>query len=497
MCRLFLAHHAPTPEPAVHDEFSYLLGADTFSQGRLTNPAHPLGRFFESPHILVRPTYASKYQPGQALVLAAGQVLFGSPFAGVVLSGALMVFQFTLLLCAWTSLRWAAAVAAAIGVYLLPPMYWADSYWGGCVAATGAAAVLFGIGRYRSDRWRCAGVFVGSGLLILFLTRPWEGSVCGAAALATYGWELWRERREKKGRERLRSPMVLVAVTGLLVCAGGAVADGFYNRAVTGNAWEPPYLLHDRQYNVTPPFWFLPLRREPPYSHPRLAAHHGLHGWESVTYHRPPQPLRRAVHAWTLLGPVAALMVLLPFGWRDRRVRMMLLILGACMLALAIEVWGYIHYAAPAAAPLAVLLAVLAERASGWRWRGWPAGGLLALALVGTAVAVSASQVMRTVRATRAPAENFGQRRAAFMNRMSSLEGLQLVIVHYPSPAWDVGEEWVYNGADIDGQKVVMAHDLGSSDNAELLHYYPGRHVWLLTPGDRVYQLRPYLSPER
>jgi hypothetical protein len=90
------------------------------------------------------------------------------------------------------------------------------------------------------------------------------------------------------------------------------------------------------------------------------------------------------------------------------------------------------------------------------------------------------------------PAAQPGRREVIF-RELAHQPGKQLVFVRY-WPGHIFQDEWVYNGADIDGSKVVWARDLAAGEDRKLIQSYPGRTVWLLEPDARPPKLRVYDS---
>ena len=60
--------------------------------------------------------------------------------------------------------------------------------------------------------------------------------------------------------------------------------------------------------------------------------------------------------------------------------------------------------------------------------------------------------------------------------------GKHLIIVRYSGALASGFEEWVYNGADLDAAQVIWAHDLGPIENRRLTSYFHDRQVWLFQP---------------
>src|SRR6266536_1037889 len=223
----------PIPEPIVHDEFGYLLAADTFAHGRLTNPTHPMWIHFESFSILQKPTYQCFAQPGQGMILAFGKVVFGHPFWGVWLSVGLMCAAITWMLQGWLPPPWAllGGVLAILrfGVF----GYWANSYWGGAVAAIGGALVLGALPRIKQSQRIRDALLMGLGLVILANSRPYEGLVFSLpVAVLLFAWMLG-----KKG-PRLAISISRVVLPLTLVLMLPAASLGYYFWRVTGSPFR-------------------------------------------------------------------------------------------------------------------------------------------------------------------------------------------------------------------------------------------------------------------
>lgn len=241
----------PIPQPTVHDEFSYLLAADTFAHGRLTNPTHPMWIHFESFHILQKPTYMSKFYPAQGLVLAAGQVVFGHPFWGVWLSVGLMCGALCWMLQGWMPPGW-ALLGAGLALFRLAIFSnWSNGYMGGTVAGIGGALVVGALPRLmRRPQVRTA-LLTGVGLAILANSRPYEGSFLGlATAVALLVW-LWGKKGPSLGVALRRVVLPLLMV---LIATGCAM--GYYCWRVTGSPFRFPYLVYTKIYDPVP---FFPL----------------------------------------------------------------------------------------------------------------------------------------------------------------------------------------------------------------------------------------------
>src|SRR5881628_789446 len=253
--RLAVLPVLPVPQPAIHDEFSHLLIADTFAHGRVTNPTHPMWTHFETFHVNQQPTYASMFYPAQGLFLAAGQVIFGHPFWGVWLSAGLMCAAICWMLQAWMPPSWALLGGILAVVRLGTFSYWANSYWGGAVAALGGALVLGALPRIKEKQRARDVAWMGIGLALLFNSRPYESLFLAVPiAIALLVWLL------RKDEQRIQRRLLQVILPLGIIVTVTLAAMAFYFWKTTGQPFRPPYLVYEATYSSRPAFPWMPLK---------------------------------------------------------------------------------------------------------------------------------------------------------------------------------------------------------------------------------------------
>jgi len=490
-----------TPQPRFHDEFSYLLAADTFAHGRLANPSHPLWKHFETVHVIQQPTYASKYPPGQGLVLALGQAVFGHPIVGVWLSAALACAAICWMLAGWCPLRWAwiGGLVAVVRVVFSGSAvlgewasiaYWSQSYWGGTVAALGGALVFGALPRILKKRSLRAALCLALGLAILANSRPFEGLVVSVPVMFVLG--LWVLRTRNIGWGVLFRRTLLPVVLVLFLTA---LWIGLYNFRVTGDPFRMPYQVHESTYGATPVFLWQPLKAAPSYNHKSLQEFYvgwarrgyltqqSFSGWISMAW------WKVASLWWFFIGPLFTLFcAALPKMLQRRSVQLALGTWALLIVAFLTETWTFPHYAAPATSLAFLLIVESLRQARLARWRGRPVGQNLICAVLPVLLvsAIASFALERHIGSSDWPLE-----RARMLRDLKQSQERHLVIVRY-GPKHSPHEEWIYNRADIDAAPVVWAREMDSQADRKLLEYFKGRRVWVLTVDQVSRRLEPY-----
>jgi hypothetical protein len=511
LLRLAILPLFPIPHPFSPNDFSFLLAADTFAHGRLTNPTPAMWTHFESVHITMQPTYMSMYFPAPGLVMAAAKVLFGHPWYGILISCALMCAAICWMLQAWLPPTWALLGGMLAILRLGLFSYWINTYTGGgTISALGGALVLGALPRLmKTARFRY-GLLMAVGIVLLATTRPYEGLLlCLPVAVVLGRWIFFGKNRPSSAVLVRRAAFPLA----LLVAAGAWMA--YYDYRAFGSPFTLPYTIARNTYAVAPYYvWQLP-HPMPNYRHEEMRRFYierepkdfselgTLPGFLSHN-------LSKFAVGLMLFTGLALLppLIMLPRVLLDRRVRFLVLCVPIWIAGVVIGVFLVPHYLAPyTAAAYAIGLQAMRHLRL-WNPEGRSAGRTLVRLTVTLCFLLAGLRLYGEplhLAPPRLPLSgwvcwwwgpgNFGAERARIEAELEQLPGKQLILVRY-SPQHEPWDEWVYNAADIDGSKVIWAREMDAANNLELMRYYKDRHVWLVQPDSQSEEVSPYPMPE-
>jgi len=508
--RIAMLPFKPIPLPFIPDDFSFLLSANTFALGRLTNPTPALWTHFETIHVSMVPTYISMYFPGQGLVLALGKVLFGNPWFGQLIVSALMCAAICWMLQAWLPPSWAllGGVLAVIRIGLFS--YWVNSYTGGGLfTALGGALILGALPRLMKTARSRYGILMGIGIAIQVITRPFEGMLlCIPVAVVLAHWALFGKNRPAPG------VLIRRAALPLLIVFASAAWLGYYDYRAFGKATTLPYTLNRAQYAVAPYYVWQSQLPEPQYRHDSIRRFY--HDAELKMYLKahslsgyPAQVGLKILTVLLFYGGLALAppLIMVRRLFLDRRIRFLVLCVLILCAGMLIEIYMIPHYVAAFTAVFYALGLQAMRHLRLWAPEHKPVG------LQMVRITVSLCFVLAVARLFTAPLhldvpewpasnwsgmwygpDRYGTERAQIDSRLESLPDKQLVLVREPYNR-DSLDQWVYNAPDIDHSKVVWANDMTPADNLQLIEYYRDRKVWLVEMDTLPATVSPYPVP--
>lgn len=479
--RALLLPIMPIPKPQIVDEFSYILGAQTLAEGRLTNPPHPFWQHFESFHINMVPTYESQYEPAPSAFMAFGLIVGKNVWWGVWIATGLM--------CA--AICWALQPLIGNSYAFLAGLYtvfkysigtqYSDSYWGGSVCALGGALALGAFARIlqtRSPKW-APWLILGVG--ILANSRPYEGFLFSLPL--ALGLLIWVVR--KRNYIRILAPAAALSVVL-------AVWMAYFNYRGTGRATEMPYTANFEQYHFVRPFIGTGMKPFPHYNNYQMAAlfwnWEGTPGRLAKTW-KGIQKLEKTKFHFYYREHFAPLLILAFVGCyfcfrREDRSYLGFTFLLVLLGLFAVVWWPLSSYPAPLLVSF-YGLAFLGIRCLGtarprkFRLGPYWARGLMVAVLLTPAINIP--HEIHKASKIRYPMP-WNEDRQRVIDQLAAKPEKSLLLVSY-APMHDPAKEWVYNTPDIDSQKVIVARALGAEKDCNLVHYYQNRKIWFADIG--------------
>jgi hypothetical protein len=472
--RLLLLPYHPVPVADIYDEFSQLLMADTLLHGRLANPPHALHQFFETFFVLQQPTYSSMYPVGQGALLAFGRLISGVAWTGILLATGSFCAACYWMLRGWVTPGWALLGGLLTVAEFGPLCQWTNSYWGGGSLAAAAGCLVFGaLPRIRDYGRPRDALLLGVGFGAHVLTRQFESVFLLIAILLFLRKGVWRIARY--------AAVALIPVMLVIL---------LQNRAVTHSWVTLPEALHRYQYGIP-----ITLTIEPiPTPHVALTHEQAMdlraeslqHGTDSIGRFCLRLAYRIRYYRFFFLPPLYVALV--AFMWVCRR--WWWLVATLAMFALGTNLFPYllVHYLAGVAG-LFVLMSVIGLQ----RLRGEVALVLIVLCFgeflgwygLHLFERPELYSILRYETWDSINHEGQARKRVAVNEQLAEIPGKVLVFVKY-SERHIYQDEWVWNGADIDGQRVVFARDLGRDEDANLIQYYGGKRKVLVLEPDGI-----------